>query len=84
MSNNYNNSFELAVIKKNKKKKGYDFEALERATQTRWKRIIEYMLNLVKDTDWCHSEQQSRWWINELLEKHGKYIERKVGSGPIT
>ena len=45
------------MIKKNKKKKGYDFEALERTTQARWKRIIEYMLNLVKDSDWSPAEQ---------------------------
>jgi hypothetical protein len=38
------------------------------------------MLNLVKDNDWSPAEQQSRWWINELLEKHGKYIERKTAN----
>ena len=72
------NSFELAVIKKVRKKKGYDFDELERGTQARWLRIIEYMLNLVKETDWTPAEQANRMLINELLEKHGKYIERKT------
>jgi hypothetical protein len=71
------------VIKKVRKKKGYDFEELERGTQARWQRIIEYMLNLVKETDWTPAEQANRMLINELLEKHGKYIERKT-TGPVT
>jgi hypothetical protein len=41
------------------------------------------MLNLVKETDWTPGEQANRMLINELLEKHGKYIERK-SAGPAT
>jgi hypothetical protein len=70
-------SFEIAGIKKCDKKKNLDksdnkkkFDKLEESAKSRWDKIIEYMLSIVKESD---IENRS---IIELLER-AKYVDRK-------
>jgi hypothetical protein len=57
-------------IKKGKKKKGISFEVLEDNAKKRWNKIIEFMLNLVREQD---MENRN---IIELLER-SKYVEKR-------
>ena len=62
-------SFDLN-IKKSKKKKGISFEILEDNAKKRWSKIIEFMLNLIKEQD---MENRN---IIDLLER-SKYVEKR-------
>jgi hypothetical protein len=57
-------------IKKGKKKKGISFEVLEDNAKKRWNKIIEFMLNLVREQDMENMN------IIELLER-SKYVEKR-------
>lgn len=58
-------------IKKSKKKcKGVGFEELEENARKRWNKIIEFMLNLVREQD-----MENRGII-DLLER-SKYVEKR-------
>ena len=64
-------TLEWINIKKSKKKcKGVGFEELEENARKRWNKIIEFMLNLVKEQD-----MENRGII-DLLER-SKYVEKR-------
>jgi hypothetical protein len=62
-------SFDLN-IKKSKKKSRVSFEELEENARKRWNKIIEFMLNLVREQD---MENRN---IIDLLER-SKYVEKR-------
>jgi hypothetical protein len=64
-------SFELN-IKKSKKRSRVNFEELEENAKRRWNKIIEFMLNLVREQDMENKN------IIELLER-SKYVEKRGG-----
>lgn len=61
-------SFDLNI--KKGKKKGISFEELEENARKRWNKIIEFMLNLVREQD---MENRN---IIDLLER-SKYVEKR-------
>jgi hypothetical protein len=63
-------SFELNIKKCKKKSKGISFEELEENARKRWNKIIEFMLNLVREQD-----MENRGII-DLLER-SKYVEKR-------